>query len=60
MRTVTVVTDAFLPLALAQARARGDTLRLVVVSHPVGGLRPDELATRVTQVIEQLKREVRA
>jgi hypothetical protein len=56
MRTVTVVTDAFLPLAVAQTRARGGELRMVVVTHPVGGLRRDELETRVAQVVGELKR----
>jgi hypothetical protein len=47
---VTIVTDAFLPLAAAQARVRkrGD-LPFVVVSHPVGGLRMHELASRVAE-----------
>jgi hypothetical protein len=57
VRTVTVVTDAFLPLAVAQAQARGGQLHMVAVSHPVGGLRPDELATRVAQVVGELRRE---
>ncbi len=56
VHTVTVVTDAFLPLAVAQAHARGGALRLVVVSHPVGGLRPDELKTRVAQVVGAIQR----
>jgi hypothetical protein len=55
VRTITVVTDAFLPLAVAQAQARGGELRMVAVSHPVGGLRPEELATRVAQVVGALQ-----
>lgn len=55
MRTVTVVTDAFLPLAVAQAQARRTALRMVAVSHPVGGLRPEELASRVGQVVGELQ-----
>jgi hypothetical protein len=47
---VTIVTDAFLPLAAAQARARNRRdLPFVVVSHPVGGLRMNELASRVAE-----------
>ncbi|SNS78566.1 hypothetical protein SAMN06893096_10816 [Geodermatophilus pulveris] len=42
-----VVTETFLPLVQAQARARRVDPRLLVVPHPVGGLTPDELAGRV-------------
>jgi len=49
------VTDAFLPLAVAQAQARGGKLHMVAVSHPVGGLRPEELASRVAQVVGELQ-----
>jgi hypothetical protein len=51
--TVMVVTNAFLPLAVAQAR--GQELDVIVVTHPVGGLQPDELATRVTEAVGQLR-----
>lgn len=52
---VTIVTDTFRPLALAQARSRGHAgLALIVVSHPVGGLRPDELAGRAAEAVAQL------
>jgi hypothetical protein len=49
------VTDAFLPLAVAQAQARGGNLRMVPVTHPVGGLRAEELASRVDQVVAALQ-----
>ena len=39
-----VVTDAFLPLAVAQAAVRQQEVEMVVVTHPVGGLEPGELA----------------
>ncbi|WNV74150.1 hypothetical protein [Geodermatophilus sp. DSM 44513] len=42
-----VVTETFLPLVQAQARARRVSPRLLVVPHPVGGLTADELAGRV-------------
>ncbi|MDP9428215.1 MAG: hypothetical protein M3Q47_04765 [Actinomycetota bacterium] len=42
-----VVTEAFLPLVQAQARARRVQPRLVVVPHPVGGLNEAELAGRI-------------
>jgi hypothetical protein len=52
---VTIVTDAFRSLATAQAQARGRAdLALVVVSHPVGGLQPDELELRITEAVGQL------
>jgi hypothetical protein len=50
-----VVTDAFLPLAVAQAHVRQQELQMVVVTHPVGGLHPDELTTRVSEAVIQLK-----
>jgi hypothetical protein len=50
-----VVTNAFLPLAVAQANARRQELEMVVVAHPVGGLQTEELATRVTEAVGQLK-----
>ena len=52
--TVLVVTDAFLPLAVAQAAVRRQEVEMIVVTHPVGGLEPDELATRVTEAVGQL------
>jgi hypothetical protein len=52
---VTIVTDVFRPLAIAQARSRGHAdLALLVVSHPVGGLRPGELASRIAEAVSQL------
>jgi hypothetical protein len=53
--TMLVVTDAFVPLAVAQATVREQDLHMIVVTHPVGGLHPDELATRVTEATGQLK-----
>lgn len=49
-----IVTDAFLPLVQAQAKARGADPRLVVVKHPVGGLHSDELATRIDEAVASL------
>jgi hypothetical protein len=42
-----VVTETFLPLVEAQAKARRVTPRLLVVPHPVGGLNEAELADRI-------------
>jgi hypothetical protein len=55
VRTVTIVTSSFRPLAVAQARTRGRAdLAMIVVSHPIGGLRPIELAKRIDDVVNQL------
>ena len=54
MAAFLIITDAFVPLVQAQARARGVTPRLVVLTHPVGGLNSDELTARVDQAIESL------
>jgi hypothetical protein len=52
---VTIVTDAFRPLAVAQARSAGYAgLSLIFVTHPVGGLRPAELASRTAEAVAQL------
>ncbi|SNR55713.1 hypothetical protein SAMN06272737_112102 [Blastococcus mobilis] len=42
-----VVTETFLPLVEAQAKARRLTPRVLVVPHPVGGLNGAELAGRI-------------
>lgn len=42
-----VVTETFLPLVEAQARARRVNPRVLVVPHPVGGLNEAELASRI-------------
>lgn len=54
MTAFLIVTDAFVPLVRAQARARGVTPRLVVLTHPVGGLNSDELTARIDQAVESL------
>jgi hypothetical protein len=55
VHTVTIVTDAFFALATAQARTRGRSdLAFVVIAHPVGGLRPDELAERIAHAVREL------
>lgn len=54
MTAYVVVTDAFVPLVQAQAKALGATPRLVVLKHPVGGLRRDELDARIDQAVASL------
>ena len=51
-----VVTETFLPLVQAQARARRVAPRLVVVPHPVGGLNEAELAGRIEGAAAELLR----
>lgn len=51
-----VVTEAFLPLVEAQARARRVEPRLLVVPHPVGGLNDAELAGRIEAAAADLLR----
>ena len=50
-----ICTDAFLPLAAAQAGALGrPDLPLLVIPHPLGGLKPDEARARAAAVLEGL------
>jgi hypothetical protein len=51
-----VVTETFLPLVQAQARARRVQPRLLVVPHPVGGLNEGELAARIEGAAAELLR----
>ncbi len=51
-----VVTETFLPLVQAQARARRVAPRLLVVPHPVGGLNEAELAGRIEGAAAELLR----
>lgn len=51
-----VVTETFLPLVQAQARARRVAPRLLVVPHPVGGLNGAELAGRIEGAAAELLR----
>jgi len=50
-----VATTAFQGLAVQQLSARGVTgLAMLVVEHPLGGERPDAVARRAQQAVEQL------
>ncbi len=51
-----VVTETFLPLVEAQAKARRVDARVVVVPHPVGGLNEAELAGRIEGAAAELLR----
>lgn len=50
-------TDEFYGLGRAEAEALGlITLPIVVVEHPMGGLRPDEVHQRAAQAVEEIVR----
>jgi len=50
VRTYLVITDAFRPMVMAQAKARGiENPRLIVIKHPIGGLNAQELVARIEQ-----------
>jgi signal recognition particle GTPase len=55
MQVFLVVTDAFKALAVTQLRIHQADVPLVVIPHPLGGLRPSEVAARVTMAIDELK-----
>jgi hypothetical protein len=55
MTTALIVTDAFLPLALAQMEVYDTKVPLIVIPHPLGGLKPPEVADRVGDAVEQLR-----
>jgi hypothetical protein len=50
-----IATTAFQGLALSELSALGVTgLPLLVIQHPLGGERPEAVALRAQQVMEQL------
>ena len=50
-----IATTAFQGLALSELGALGVTgLPLLVIQHPLGGERPESVALRAQQVMEQL------
>jgi hypothetical protein len=52
---VLIGTTAFQGLAVSEMAALGVTgLPLVVVDHPLGGERPDAIARRAHQAVEQI------
>jgi hypothetical protein len=55
--TVTVGTDAFVELIRLEAEQRGFAdLPHVIVPHPIGGLRPPQIAPKVTpEVLAQVR-----
>ena len=49
-----VVTEAFKPMVMAQAKGRGVVPRLLVVKHPLGGLSEADLGSRIEQGLAAL------
>ncbi|MCH9047156.1 MAG: hypothetical protein IIA40_13760 [SAR324 cluster bacterium] len=62
--TVTICTDAFVGLAREESKNLGmPDLAIAIVEHPIGGLKPDQVAQRaqaaLEPVISALTRELR-
>jgi hypothetical protein len=49
-----IVSEAFRPLVLAQAKARNVSVRILPVRHPIGGLNAQELTDRIDSAFEAL------
>ena len=49
-----IASNTFVPLVLAQARARKLKPKLIVVQHPVGGLHAEDLVDRIDTAYEAL------
>ena len=54
MTAYVIASDTFVPLVMAQARARKIEPKLIVVQHPVGGLNAEELVERIDTAYETL------
>ncbi len=54
MTAYVIASDTFVPLVLAQARARKIEPKLIIVQHPVGGLNAEELVERIDTAYEAL------
>lgn len=54
------MTETFLPLVKAQARARKADPKLLIVKHPVGGLNAEELRERIETAFGALRQAVAA
>ena len=52
------MTETFLPLVRAQAKARKVEPKLLIVKHPVGGLNEAELSERIGKAFTELKHAV--
>ena len=54
------MTETFLPLVRAQAKARKADPKLLIVKHPVGGLNEDELREHIQTAFGALRLAVAA
>lgn len=54
MTAYVIASDTFVPLVMAQARARKLEPKLIVVKHPVGGLNAEELTERIDTAYDAL------
>jgi hypothetical protein len=52
--TVLIVTSAFLALARTLARVGKVDVDMLVVEHPLGGLKPEAVGERAALAVEQL------
>ena len=57
---IVFITETFLPLVKAQAKARKADPKLLIVKHPIGGLNAEELAERIGMASSELKDAVGA
>ncbi|MBX6378078.1 MAG: hypothetical protein IRY95_05955 [Clostridia bacterium] len=56
VQVVTICTDRFIALAEAEAAALGqENPALVSIEHPLGGLRPEQLADRTAAALEGVR-----
>ena len=53
-----IASETFAPLVRMQAKARKIEPRLIVVKHPIGGIKADELQKRIDSAFEQLSAEM--
>lgn len=56
MRPYLVVTEAFRSLAVTQLKVRRADVPLIVIPHPLGGLKPAEVGDRVRVAVDELRR----
>ena len=59
MTTVILASETFAPLVRMQAKARRVEPRLIVVKHPIGGVKAEELQKRIDAAFEGLCAEMK-
>ena len=53
-----LASETFAPLVRMQAKARRVEPRLIVVKHPIGGVKAEELQERIATAFEGLRVEM--